>query len=149
LDDAAAVQIRSIVEDAAASRHEPGSDEQKVGDLYRSFMDEEHLEKLGGQPLQPAFARIDALKSKADLPVLMAQLIREGVNVPLVPFVHQDNKESTRYIGDFFQGGLGLPDRDYYLQDDAKFKDIRIQYQAHVEKMLTLAGLKNAPDSAK
>jgi predicted metalloendopeptidase len=62
---------------------------------------------------------------------------------------HQDNKDATQYIGDLYQSGLGLPDRDYYLLNDAKFKTIREQYVAHVEKMLTLAGVKNADKAAK
>src|SRR5262249_13870126 len=64
-----------------------------------------------------------------------------GANAPLIPYVHQDNKDSTHYIGDFAQGGLGLPDRDYYLLPDEKFKDLRAKYQSHVEKMLTLGGI--------
>ena len=148
LDDQANNEIKAIVEETATHEQKPGTDAQKIADLYKSFMDEAALEKLGTNPLDAEFAQIDALKSKKEIPALMGRLVRDGVNVPLVPFVHQDNKDSTHYIGDFYQSGIGLPDRDYYLLDDAKFKDLRAKYQAHTEKMLAMAGDKNAAKSA-
>ncbi|HZP13119.1 MAG TPA: peptidase M13, partial [Nevskiaceae bacterium] len=137
LDDQANAEVKIIVEDAASHEQKPGSDAQKIADVYKSFMDEAALEKLGVKPLDAEFARIDAVKSKKEIPALMGHLVRLGVNVPLAPYVHQDNKDSTHYIGDFYQAGLGMPDRDFYLLDDAKFKDLRAKYQAHTEKMLS------------
>ena len=148
LDDQASNEIKAIIEETATHAQKAGSDEQKVADLYKSFMDEAALDKLGVKPLDAQLASIDALKSKKQIPALMARLERDGVNVPLVAYVHQDNKDSTHYIGDFAQAGLGLPDRDYYLLDDAKFKDLRAKYQAHTEKMLTLAGQPSPAKSA-
>jgi predicted metalloendopeptidase len=148
LDDDATEQIRGLIDDVAKHEQKAGSDEQRIADLYKAFMDEPTLDQLGVRPLDAELALIDAVKSKKEIPALMARLERDGVNVPLVAYVHQDNKDSTHYIGDFAQAGLGLPDRDFYLLDDAKFKDLRAKYQAHTEKMLGLAGDRDAAKSA-
>ncbi len=150
LDDDAEAQLKTIIEDMSAKKDlASGSEEQKIRDFYNAFMDEAKLEELGIKPIEPAFARIDALASKAALSELMASLVREGYGAPIYPYVHQDNRNATQYIGDLYQSGLGLPDRDYYLLNDSKFKTIREQYVAHIEKMLTLAGLKDAGKAAK
>lgn len=149
LADDADIQLRGIIEDAARS---PNGDAnaQKIGDLYNSFMDEAKLDELALKPLDADFARIEALKDKKEIPALLAYFNTIGVDVPYQPVVHQDAKDSTKYIVDLYQGGLGLPDRDYYLKaDDAKLKDALTKYQAHIEKMATLAGDKNAAKIAK
>ena len=150
LDDDAEKQLKTIIEEMAATESvATGTETQKIRDFYNAFMDEAKLEELGTKPLEPTFARIDALKSKADISGLMAALVREGYRMPLVPYIHQDNKNATEYIGDLYQSGLGLPDRDFYLLNDAKFKGLREGYLAHVEKMLTLAGIEKADQAAK
>ncbi|KAK0329939.1 hypothetical protein LTR94_034759, partial [Friedmanniomyces endolithicus] len=113
-------------------------------------MDEARLEQLGAKPLAGELGKIAALKNKNELPAMFAHLGRIGVNVPFVFFIHQDAKDSTKYVADLYQAGLGMPDRDYYLkQDDAKLAEIRAKYQQHVEKTLALAGEKNAAAQAK
>jgi len=150
LDDDAEAQLKLLIEEMAAKKEVvAGSEEQKIRDFYNAFMDEAKLEELGIKPMEATFAKIDALTDKAALSALMAELVREGYETPLVPYVHQDNRKATEYIGDLYQSGLGLPDRDYYLLNDAKFKSIREAYVAHVEKMLTLAGIKDAGKAAK
>jgi putative endopeptidase len=150
LADDSEARLRAIIEEAAAKKDKaPGSNEQKVGDLYASFMDEAKLEELGLKPLQPELDRIAAVKDKQELPELMARLMRIGAPVPLTGYINQDAKDPTTYIFYVFQSGLGLPDRDYYLVDDAKFKDIRAAYQAHVGKMLALAGEPQPEAAAK
>ena len=150
LDDDAEAQVRAIIEEmAAATNVVAGTEPQKIRDFYNAFMNEAKLEELGVKPLEPTFAEIDAIKDKAGLSALFASLVRQGFETPIAPYVHQDNKDATQYIGDLYQNGLGLPERDYYLLNDAKFKTIREQYVAHVEKMLTLAGIKDAGKSAK
>jgi predicted metalloendopeptidase len=139
-------QLRGIVE---AARGPNGTEAQKIGDLYASFMDEAALDKLGLKPLDAEFARVDGLKDKKQIPALMAHFSRVGVNIPFDIQVHQDNKDSTKYIVDLGQAGLGLPDRDYYLKDDAKLVEARTKYQAHVEKMLGMSGDKNAAADAR
>ncbi|HEX7640806.1 MAG TPA: M13-type metalloendopeptidase [Burkholderiaceae bacterium] len=155
LADSALPQLRGIIEDAAkGGASVPGSDAtgaeaQKIGDLYASFMDEQKLEELGAKPLAPEFARVAALKSKADIPALLAHFNEVGIGTPYGPGVHLDNKDSTRYVIDFGQSGLGLPDRDYYLKDDAKLKNARVKYEEHIARMFTLLGNKDAKDAKK
>jgi len=116
-------------------------DARKIRDLYASFMDEPRLAALGLKPLAGEFARIDAIRGKQEIPELIAHLNEIGVSAPYRPQIHQDARDSTRYIVDLRQGGLGLPDRDYYLKDDdARLKGMRDKYREHVAKMLAMAG---------
>jgi putative endopeptidase len=143
-------QLRGIIEKAAAAKAGKGTDEQRIGDYYASFMDEARLEQLGIAPLNAELDKIASLKDKAELPALLAHLGKIGVNVPYDFGIHQDNKDSTKYVADIGQGGLGMPDRDYYLKlDDAKLADARAKYLTHVERTLALAGDKNAAANAK
>jgi len=143
-------QLRGIIEAAAAAKAAKGTDEQRIGDYYASFMDEARLEQLGIAPLKGELDKIAALKDKAELPALLAHLGKIGVNVPYDFGIHQDNKDSTKYVADIGQGGLGMPDRDYYLKaDDARLAETRAKYLTHVEKTLALAGDANAAANAK
>ncbi|MEP6998368.1 MAG: M13 family metallopeptidase N-terminal domain-containing protein, partial [Betaproteobacteria bacterium] len=143
------VQLRGIVEKASREPHRKADAAQRIGALYSSFMDEARLEAMGIKPLASEFARIDAIKNKRDIAALIARLERIGVNTPYASQVHQDNKDSTRYIVDLGQGGLGLPDRDYYLDDgDAKLSAARAKYREHVRQMLAMAGAANAEGDA-
>jgi putative endopeptidase len=139
--------LKAILDEVSAKRTWPaGGIEQKVGDFYASGMDEAAIEKAGMTPLEPYFAMIDDVKSAADLAPVLGRLRAAGLGAGFGFAVAQDPRESTRYIGTLNQGGLGLPDRDYYLKDDPKSKEIRDQYVAHVAKMLELAG--HAHDNA-
>jgi predicted metalloendopeptidase len=151
LHDGTLPQLRGIIETAAADAHKtPGSEAQQIGDLYASFMDEKKLNAIGLKSLDTEFARVAALKDKKQIPALIAHFNRIGVATPVDMAIHLDNKDSTKYVVDFAQSGLGLPDRDYYLKDDdAKLKEARTKYVAHITKMLTLAGDKNAAEKAK
>jgi predicted metalloendopeptidase len=143
-------QLRGNIETAAAGNPAKGTDAQRIGDYYASFMDEAKLEQLGITPLNGELAKIAALKDKSELPALLAHLGKIGVNVPYDFGIHQDNKDSTKYVADIYQSGLGMPDRDYYLKaDDAKLADAKAKYLTHVEKTLALAGDKNAAANAK
>ncbi|MBR7747711.1 M13 family metallopeptidase [Undibacterium baiyunense] len=150
LAEMSAKQSATIIQNLATQTElKPGSNEQKIADLYNSFMDEAHLETLDIKPLQADFARIQQFKDKADLAPMLAYLARISVGTPIGSGVTQDAKDSSKYTVTVNQGGLSLPDRDYYLkQDDAKFKSIRDAYVAHVEKMLTMAGINNAQQAA-
>lgn len=150
LAEMSAKQSADIIQSLATQTElKPGSNEQKIADLYNSFMDEAHLEALDIKPLQADFARIQQFKDKADLAPMLAYLARISVGTPIGSGVTQDAKDSSKYTVTVSQGGLSLPDRDYYLkQDDAKFKSIRDAYVAHVEKMLTMAGINNAQQAA-
>src|SRR5690606_11378317 len=94
LAEEALAALHAIIEEAE-SAGAPGSEQRKIGDLYRSFMDEAHLETLGMRPLADELAEIDALSDKKQIPGLIARLAQWGVTTPFVPFVHQDNKDST------------------------------------------------------
>jgi predicted metalloendopeptidase len=149
LGDNAREQLKQIIEATAAKPSKAyGTEEQKVGDFYTAFMDEARLEVLALTPLETQMALVDAVKRKTEIPGVMAGLSQLGINMPLNPVVHQDNRDSTQYIGDFLQGGLGLPDRDYYLLNEPKFKAIREQYRSHIETMLGLAGIEGASKAA-
>jgi putative endopeptidase len=151
LDDELRPQLRAIIEDAAKTPNQKaGSDAQRIGDFYASFMDEPKVETLGLSPLNAELARIAAIRDKSELPAMMAHLGQLGVRVPYDFGIHQDAKDSTKYVADITQGGLGLPDRDYYLKaDDAKLADALAKYAVHVEKMLALAGDKTAAADAR
>ena len=144
-------QLRAIIERAASDQNAAaGSETRKIGDLYASYMDEARLEQLGITPLNAELAKIAAIKDKAELPALLARYVKLGLDVPVVFYIHQDAKDSTKYVADLYQAGLGMPDRDYYLKtDDAKLADARAKYGQHVEKMLGMAGDKNAAANAK
>ncbi len=140
--------LRTILEETSAKTDWPkGSVKQKVGDFFASGMDEAAIEKAGTKPLEPWLARIDGVKSNTGLPKLVAELHGRRLMAGYGFFVAQDQKETTRYIPMLSQGGLGLPDRDYYLKDDAKSKEIREKYLSHVAKMLGLLG--EPADAAK
>jgi len=124
----------------ASAAAPPPPEARKIADLYVSFMDEPRLESLGATPLKKAFAAIDAVKSKAEIPSLIAAFNHGSAAAPLDVAIQPDERDSSRYAVYLGQSGLGLPDRDYYLKDEAKLKEARAKYRAHIEKMLMLAG---------
>ena len=149
VDDTTQEQLHGIVESLA---HEPaGADAEarKIADLYSSFMDEARLETLGVKPLQAEFAAIDAMTQPNEIPALIAHLNRIGADAPYDLSINQDARNSLQYAVILGQSGLGMPDRDYYLKDDAKLKDTREKYLAHVHKMLEMAGDADAESHAK
>ncbi|WP_373992208.1 M13 family metallopeptidase [Duganella sp. BuS-21] len=151
LDDDTKPQLRAIIEAAAADPNKkPGTDAQRIGDFFASYMDEAKLEQVRLAPLKADFDRVAALSDKKLIPGLMAHFSRYGYTAPFSFAIHQDNKDSTKYVADLFQDGLSLPDRDYYLKkSDKKLADTLAQYEQHVAKMLTLAGNTNAAADAK
>jgi len=141
-------QVLAIVQQLAAEQQAKGSDEQKIADLYKSFLDAELAEVLGLNPLRPELAQIDNLKSHQDLTALWGEWQRYRVATPVALFVGQDQKQSDQYITGASQAGLGLPDRDYYLKDDERSVELLGQYQAFIAKLWTLAGMGNAEQAA-
>ncbi len=132
--------VRDILEKASAERPGRSASEQKIGDYYASCMDESAIEKTGIKPLQADFDSIAALKSKADLPREIVRLHREGVDVLFGFDSGSDFKNASQIIAQVDQGGLGLPDRDYYFKDDPKSVELRRKYVEHVAKMFVLLG---------
>lgn len=133
-------QLRGILEGLQQSTDPADPDQRKIADLFASFMDEAAVESAGLKPLSGEFSRIAALKNSAQIPGLIAHLNRIGVDAPYTMQVHQDNKDSTKYVFDIEQSGIGLPDRDYYFGAEPQLKDAREKYLVHIEKMLGLAG---------
>ncbi len=133
--------LKGILEAAAAAKAAAGSEAQKVGDFFASGMDQTGIEAKGISPLHSLFARIDTVQDANSLAVVLADLHRFGAFAAFSFSVEQDDKESSRYSMILAQGGLGLPDRDYYLKEDPKSKELLAAYRAHVAKLLGLAGL--------
>jgi predicted metalloendopeptidase len=128
-------QLRSIIEGAHGKA---GTEASKIDDFYASFMDEKQLAERGIRPLAGELSRIAAVRDKRALPGLIAHLSRLGVAAPYVVYIGQDARASTTYAASISQSGLGLPDRDYYL--DAKLAHVKQRYQLHIATMLELAG---------
>ncbi|MCC5886164.1 MAG: M13 family metallopeptidase [Gammaproteobacteria bacterium] len=143
-------QVLAIVQRAAESSAlaEQDSDTQKVGDLYRAFMDRERINARGSRPLADDLARIDALDSPNALMAYWGSLQSRLGSAPLGLFVSQDPGDSSRYIVQLSQTGLGLPDRDYYLADDERSREIIASYRAHIERLFDLAGLSGGAAAA-
>ena len=143
--------LKEILENAAAKKDAPhGSELQKVGDLYRSFMDTGRIDMLGIKSLQPHLAYIAKLKSHADVTAAVFHLSRIGVGtVVLRASVSQDPKDSALYSVIVNQAPLGMPDRDYYLRKDPKFAAIRQAYTDYIAQLFTLAGQSDPKGAAQ
>ncbi len=138
--------LRGILEQAAVAKdRDPAT--QKIGDFYDSCMNETLVEQLGSKPLQPDLAAVQNVKDRKQLAPLFASLQQQGVPVLFGFEPLQDPDDSDRMIVGISQGGLGLPDRDYYVKDDAKSKETRDRYLQHVQKMFELLG--DSPDVAR
>src|ERR1035438_7481591 len=121
--------------------------EKQYGNYFAACMNTDLVEQKGLKPLEPALKRIAELKDAHKLATLMGELEAEGSEAPLFGFgVDQDDKDSSKQIAAIFQGGLSLPDRDYYIVDSQRFQEIRKQYVEHVTRMFTLAG--DTPEQA-
>jgi predicted metalloendopeptidase len=149
LQEGAEHNLRQILEESAAANAPKGSETQKVGDFYASFMDEAAIEAAGIKPLESELARIEKLATKKDIAEYIGRAQRQAVNHPFAFFVAIDEKKSTQYVGTLYQTGLGMPDRDYYLSDEERLKAVREKYRAYVKDMLALAGTPDAEQAAK
>jgi endothelin-converting enzyme/putative endopeptidase len=132
--------LHGILEQAAKAGPGRSPDEQKSGDYYAACMNTQAINADGLKPLQPELARIDALKDKGELPALLAHYQKIGVNAFFDLGSMQDYKDATQEIAVVDQGGLGLPEKDYYLRTDAKSVKLRQEYVDHIAKMLQLYG---------
>ncbi len=140
-------QLRDVIE-AIDPRSLDGGEPRKLADFYGSFMDEARVEATGLDGLRDELRRIHALSDKAALPELFAHLSRLSVRIPWGLEIGPDERDATRYVAHLDQSRLGLPDRDYYLKDDAHFQAIRTGYRDHIVKLLALAGEPAAETSA-
>ncbi len=135
--------LHSILDKAASPEGARSPLTKQIGDYYASCMDEAAIERKGIIALKPELDRIAGLSSKGDITAAIARLHRSGVDAFFGFGSGQDFKDSTAVIAQFDQSGLGLPERDYYLRDDAKSKEIREKYVVHLRKMFVLLGKTN------
>jgi putative endopeptidase len=143
LDDLSKTRTRGIIEEQTK---DPNS---KIGNAYLSFMDEAGIEAKGLKPFEPWLDRVRGVKTKADLAKLYSDADRLSISIPFRMFVGQDRKASDRYALNVIQGGIGMPDRDYYLSTDPKQVETKAKYLQHMTNMLTLAGEPNAAARAQ
>lgn len=139
-------RMRAVAEQAAANTKATG-DEAKLGAFYRSFMDEKSVNALGAKPLAGDLAAIRAVKDHDELAGLMGGTMRKFGGSFFGAYVHDDAKDPEKYTVYLMQGGLGLPDRDYYLEE--RFKTQKAAYEAYIAQMLTLAGWERPAENAK
>ncbi len=149
LNDVAQENVKAIIERSATGDFAKGTDEQKVGDLYKSYKDWDTRNARGTEPLQPELDRIAAIASYDDLAVYFGGAVKRGLDAPFGLTQFADMRDPKYYGIYMFQSGLGLPDREYYFTDDEKSQDIRDKYVEHIEKMFGLAGLPNGAAAAQ
>ncbi|MEE4022226.1 M13 family metallopeptidase [Gordonia sp. PKS22-38] len=147
LRDRAEENVRDIITECADAESLSGSDAQKIGDLYASFMDTAHIDALGIGPIRGELDKIAAISSAEDLSHRIGRLQRHGVSGLFGFYVDTDAKQSDRYLVHVVQSGLGLPDESYYRED--KHAETRDAYIAHVGAMFTLAGFDDADTRAR
>jgi putative endopeptidase len=138
--------LNGILTKAAAGGAGRSPDEQKIGDYFKACMDTDLIDAKGLAPVEPLLKEIDAVTNRDQLPALVGKLQRIGVNVFFGYGEQQDFKDAAKQIAVVIQGGLGMPEKDYYLRTGAKDETLRQQYVAHVAKMLELAG--STPEQA-
>lgn len=141
--------VKAIIEESATGDFAKGTDEQKVGDLYKSYMDMDARNARGVEPLAADFERIDEISNYDELALFFAAANKRGYGMPFGLGQYADFKDPTTYMIYAQQGGLGLPDREYYLNDDETSVALRGKYVAHVEKMFDLAGLPDGAEAAQ
>ena len=149
LADEAEENLRTIIEEAAATDAAVGSDLQKVGDFYQSFMNENLIETLGISPLTESLAEISAADDKAELMQVITALNYIGVQMPFGFYIDVDERQTDQYVANVFQSGLSLPDRDWYLvSDNDSYLTARQAYSNYISEVMSLAGFSNGEDIA-
>ena len=150
LRDKADDDVKAIIENlAATSDLKMGSDEQKVADLFRSYMNSEQRNIAGITPIQSIITAINNLQNKDELAEFFGKYSSAGINTPLALYISVDAKNSSSYAIHIWQNGLNLPDKDYYFNETERFVDLRSGYVTHIENMYNLAGISNGKNAAK
>jgi len=147
LGDRSQEAVRAIIESEARAKAASGTNSQKVGDLYQSFMDEARLEALGITPLKDELSDIARISDRKELPAAFARAARLGVRLPFSVNVGADQRNSEQYAVQVSQSGLGMPDRDYYLRNDEKFAATRKAYNTYIARLFAL-GNQPEPEAA-
>jgi predicted metalloendopeptidase len=147
LHDTAQEQLKTIIEELAAQEPDPHTNAGKIAALFNAFMDTEAIASVGLEPIRDLLDMVEQVQDATELPELWGRLERLGIGAPLGGAVHQDNRDSTKYVLDMWQSGLGMPDRDYYVGE--QFAAQREAYLAHVTKMLAMTGLGDDGDAQR
>lgn len=148
LADLSQQRIKDLIEELSKSEHPKGSDEQKVGDFYKSFMNEKLVNENGISPLEDRLAAIDKMQTLDDVFKDFGDLQQLGVRTPIGFIVDQDAKNSTQYIVQIVQSGTTLPDRDYYLNDEDNLVAAREALKVYIAKLYELAGIDDGKGAA-
>jgi len=150
LRDKADDDVKAIIEELAATKNlKNGSDEQKVADLFRSYMNNEKRNAAGITPISSILTEIELIKTKDDLASFFGKHSTTGVNSPLALYINIDAKNSSSYAIHIWQSGLNLPDKDYYFNEAERFVNLRRGYIAHIENMYNIAGISDSKTAAK
>ena len=148
LADRSRDRVKTIIDDLAAGSFADGSLEQKISDYYNTYMDVERVNALGISPLQPALDRVAAISSKEDVIRAFGRETLDGSESPITLFVGLNRGNPDRTVLNIGIGGMGLPDRDYYLEDNDRLNGIREAYVVHIAQMLGFAGIEGAEEKA-
>jgi putative endopeptidase len=148
INDKAQEDVKAIIESSSKGNFADGSNEQKIGDFYEAFMNMKRRDEKGITPLLPEYQKIDAIADYSDLAKYFGRANKLGNTTPIQIGVTEDFKIPTEYMLYTWQGGLGLPEREYYFLQDPKSKEIRSKYVMHIAKMLELGNVKNASKAA-
>lgn len=140
LADTGEVQVKTLINEIATKKQEPGTIGQKIADFYNTGMDTAKIEAGGLAPLQPLFDQINAIQTKDDVMKVVADFHTKGIDPLFSFFSDADQKNSTMVVAYLYQGGLGMPDRDYYMKEDQRSKEIQDAYKVHIQKMFALTG---------
>lgn len=149
LRDKADEDVKTLIEKVSSTDGlVQGSNEQRVADLFRAYMNVELVNASGVKPIQPLLDQINGLSSKKDLAAFLGGSGYLGFSNPLALWIGVDAKDSTRYAVHLWQGGLGLPDQDYYFNEGERFEKLRAGYRSHIEKMFGLVGMEDGANAA-
>ncbi len=149
LADESDANVRAIITEALEGEHAQGTNLQKIGDFFLSYMDEEAIEQRGIKPLREELEKIDNLYSMEEVVQHFAYLQSIDVGGPIGFYVDQDDKNSTQYLPAIVQSGLSLPDRDYYLEDGDKYQSARAALKKYVTTLYELGGLSDGEEAAQ
>lgn len=140
LADTGEVQVQKLVTEIATNKQEAGSIALKIADFYHTGMDTAKIEADGFTPVQPLFDQINTIENKDDVMKVVADLQTKGIRPMYWLFSDADQKNSEMVVAYLYQGGLGMPDRDYYMKDDERSRSIQDAYKIHLQKIFSLAG---------
>ena len=149
LDDTTRGQVRELIEQAASQESAAGTPTQKVGDMYQSVLDTESRNAAGTAPITALLHHVEAMHTHEDLASSLGWLAQQGVYGPMAPYVGVDAKNSDQYIVYLTQSGLTLPDRDYYLEDEERYIELRKQLKSYITDMLATVGVANSEGAAQ